>query len=131
MKKLGQDGQSLVEFALVVPILLVLVFGIAEFGRAWMTRNIMTGAAREAVRIAAVRSGSGSTDNTWKDRADAVLSSAGITGATVSLDPDPGVPFGTVRVTVTYSFPVVVAGFVPGLNGDIPLSSETSMRKEY
>ena len=34
----GKKGQSLVEFALVVPMLLLLVFGIAEFGRAWMTR---------------------------------------------------------------------------------------------
>lgn len=130
MKKLGQDGQSLVEFALVVPILLVLIIGIAEFGRAWMTRNIMTGAAREAVRIAAVRSGSGTTDNTFRDRADAVLSSAGITGATVALGGD-GLTFGTVTVTVSYEFPVVLAGFVPGLTGNFPLSSSTTMRREY
>ena len=50
----NEKGQSLVEFALVVPLLLLLVFGIAEFGRAWMTKNILTGAAREAVRLAAV-----------------------------------------------------------------------------
>ena len=49
-----EKGQNLVEFALVVPLLLLLVIGIAEFGRAWMTRNILTGAAREAVRVAAV-----------------------------------------------------------------------------
>ncbi len=130
MKKGGQGGQSLVEFALVVPLLLVLIIGIAEFGRAWMTRTIMTGAAREAVRIAAVRNGSGTTDNTWRARAEEVLSSAGITGATVTLD-DGGVAFGTVTVRVAYEFPVVVAGFVPGLGGNIPLASETSMRREY
>ena len=49
-----EKGQNLVEFALVVPLLLLLVIGIAEFGRAWMTKNILTGAAREAARIAAV-----------------------------------------------------------------------------
>ncbi len=130
MKRKGTKGQSLVEFALVVPILLVLLIGIAEFGRAWMTRNIMTGAAREAVRIAAVRNGSGTTDNTWRGRADEVLTSAGITGATVALA-DSGAAFGTVTVTVTYDFPVTIAGFVPGLDGNIPLSSTTSMRREY
>ena len=54
----NEKGQSLVEFALVVPLLLILVSGIEEFGRAWMTKNIMTGAAREAVRILAVQTGS-------------------------------------------------------------------------
>jgi len=38
----NERGQGLVEFALVVPMLLILVFGIAEFGRAWMTRNVLT-----------------------------------------------------------------------------------------
>ena len=53
-RKSGRGGQGLVEFALVVPLLLFLVLGMAEFGRLWMTKNILTGAAREAVRIAAV-----------------------------------------------------------------------------
>ena len=37
-----------------------------------------------------------------------------------------------VSVTVNYNFPVVVAGFIPGLdNATIPLSSTTTMRREY
>ena len=47
-------GQSLVEFALVIPILLLLMVGIMEFSRAWMTKNIMTAAAREGARVLAV-----------------------------------------------------------------------------
>jgi len=43
-------GQGLVEFALIDPIFIVLLFGMVEFGRAWMTKNILTGADREAVR---------------------------------------------------------------------------------
>ena len=73
----NEKGQSLVEFALVVPLLLLLVIGIFEFGRAWMTKNIMTGAAREAVRSwpfpRAGRYFGG------ESRADNVLTSAGIT----------------------------------------------------
>ena len=123
-----EKGQNLVEFALVVPMLLLLVFGIAEFGRAWMTRNILTGAAREAVRIAVVPSG---TIGTATARANQVLASAGITTATVSLTDD-GISFGTITATVSYNFPVVVVGFIPGLNSStIPLTSTTTMRKEF
>lgn len=128
-KGLKTRGQGLVEFALVLPLFLVLLIGIAEFGRAWMTRNILTGAAREAVRIAAVAPPAGSQAAAIA-RANTVLSSAGITGATVLVNDD-GIAFGTISVTVNYTFPLVVAGFVPGLNTDIPLSSQTSMRKEF
>ena len=121
----NEKGQSLVEFALVVPLLLLLVIGIAEFGRAWMAQNILTGAAREAVRILAVPPG----PITPQDRADNVLNSAGITTANVSVN-DPGAAFGPVSVTITYNFPTAVAGFFPGLD-NIPLFSTTTMRREY
>jgi Flp pilus assembly protein TadG len=120
-------GQSLVEFTLVLPVFLLLLIGIAEFGRAWMTRNILTGAAREAVRIAAIQGNTASA----LSRANAILASAGISGAAVNVLDD-GAPFGTCQVTVTYNFPVTVAGFLPGLSGkNFPLSSTTTMRKEF
>jgi Flp pilus assembly protein TadG len=124
-KSLREKGQSLVEFALVVWILLFLVIGIAEFGRAWMTRNILVGAAREAVRIAAVTGNQAAAEA----RAEEILSSAAIDGANVSTFDD-GVAYGTYSVTVTYVFPTVIAGFIPGLDG-ITLATTTSMRKEY
>jgi len=120
-------GQSLVEFALVLPVFLLLLIGIAEFGRAWMTRNILTGASREAVRIAAVQGNTASA----RSRANTILSSAGISGATVNIADD-GAPYGTCSVTVSYAFPISVAGFLPGLMGtNFTLSSSTSMRKEF
>jgi len=120
-------GQSLVEFALVLPVFLLLLIGIAEFGRAWMTRNILTGASREAVRIAAVQGNTASA----RSRASNILSSAGISGASVNIADD-GAPYGTCSVTVSYAFPVSVAGFLPGLSGtNFTLSSSTSMRKEF
>lgn len=128
----NERGQGLVEFALVVPMLLILVFGIAEFGRAWMTRNVLTGAAREAARIAAVPvAGGGSNNAAATTRASQLLTSAGITTATVTVVDD-GAAFGTVTATVTYNFPVVVLGFIPGLNNAmVPLSTTTTMRREY
>jgi len=117
----------LVEFALVLPLFLLLLVGIVEFGRAWMTRNILAGASREAVRIAAVRGDPASA----RSRADAILSSAGISGATVSVSDD-GAPFGTCSVTISWDFPVSVAGFLPGIGGGtLPLSTSTTMRKEF
>jgi Flp pilus assembly protein TadG len=120
-------GQALVEFTLVVLMMLFLLIGIAEFGRAWMTRNVLTGASREAVRIAAVQGNVGAAAT----RANDILASAGIVGASISVVPD-GVPFGTCTVNVTYDFPLSVAGFLPGLSGSsIPLAASTSMREEY
>jgi Flp pilus assembly protein TadG len=126
----NEKGQSLVEFALVAPLLLLLVIGIAEFGRAWMTKSILTGAAREAVRLLAVPAPTGGPAAA-NARALAVLASAGITTATVGIVDTPGT-FGPVTVTVDYDFPVVLAGFIPGLNNaTFPLSSKTTMRREY
>lgn len=47
-------GQSLVEFTLVLPILLILLFAIVDFGRAFYTWNGLSNAAREGARVAAV-----------------------------------------------------------------------------
>ena len=46
---------AVVEFAVVSPILITLVFGIIEFGYAFMVRQMVTNAAREGAREAAVQ----------------------------------------------------------------------------
>lgn len=45
-------GQALAEFVLVIPVLLLLVFGIVEFGLAFRTHQIVTNSAREGARVA-------------------------------------------------------------------------------
>lgn len=50
-------GAALVEFALLLPLLLLLVFGVIEFGRGYHTKTTLTHAAREGVRVAALDSG--------------------------------------------------------------------------
>ena len=129
-------GQGLVEFALVVPLFLILLFGMVEFGRAWMTKNILTGAAREAVRLAAVQANYDTSDNVAKQRAIEVLISAGISipindvKVTISDSPEP-----TIEVFIPYQFPLIVGGNFGlgrffGWGSSIPLSSRTSMRRE-
>ena len=40
-----------VEFAFIVPLLILLVLGIAEFGRAFQVQGTLSAAAREGVRV--------------------------------------------------------------------------------
>jgi len=112
---------------MAVPVLVLLVLGIAEFGRAWMARNVLTGAAREAARIAAVQG----RPEAAAARAGQILEAAGLRNASVSLADD-GTPYGVCTVTVTWDCPLLVANFLPGLSGGaVRLSGSTSMRKEY
>ena len=50
-----QTGAAAVEFAIIGSLLLVLVFGIIEFGRIFNELEVMNSAAREGARAAAVR----------------------------------------------------------------------------
>lgn len=51
----GESGAAMVEFAIVLPLLLVLVLGIIDFGRALFVLNNLTNAAREGARFGATR----------------------------------------------------------------------------
>lgn len=59
----GEDGQSLVEFALLLPILLLLILGMLEFGKAFNYWNDANQIAGEGARFAAVNRNPGSTTN--------------------------------------------------------------------
>ena len=51
---INSAGQALVEMAIILPLLLLLVIGIFEFGRAMYTKNTLTHAARAGARTAVV-----------------------------------------------------------------------------
>jgi Flp pilus assembly protein TadG len=53
-KRPTKRGQSLVEFALILPIFLLFLFGIIDLGRGVYAYNTIQNAAREAVRVAIV-----------------------------------------------------------------------------
>ncbi len=80
----SERGAAAVELALVLPILLVLVLGIVEFGRAFQVQATLASAARESVRIVALQ----------EDSAAAV---AAAQAASTSLDP--GLAGGDVGIT--------------------------------
>jgi Flp pilus assembly protein TadG len=53
----GRKGQALAEFALILPVLFLLIAGIIEFGRGWNIKQAVTDAAREGARWAVVDDG--------------------------------------------------------------------------
>ena len=48
----NRKGQALAEMALILPVLLLLVFGMIEMSNAWRTFQIVTNSAREGARVA-------------------------------------------------------------------------------
>ena len=121
-------GQSVVELALVLPFLLLVLFGITEFGRAWATQNVLTSAAREGARLAVV---TGPDVGLVTTRVTTVCAAAGITPtAIVVVPPDPFDPERRVSVTVTCNFQVLTGRLLGGFAGTVPLSASTTMRHE-
>lgn len=98
-----EGGAALVEFALILPLLLLLVMGTVEFGRAYNAQITLTHATREGVRVLAITQDSGQAIAATKN-------------AATSLNPDlvsvtttacnPGDPTSvTATYPLTYSIP--------------------------
>jgi Flp pilus assembly protein TadG len=60
-----QQGQTLIETALILFVLLMILLGIAEFARAWYTKNSLKNAARQGARVAAVTPAANITPTTF------------------------------------------------------------------
>ncbi len=54
MSKASERGAVAVEFALLAPVLVMLLLGIMEFGRAYNAQVTLSSAAREGVRVMAI-----------------------------------------------------------------------------
>ena len=103
----------MVEFALLLPVLLLLVLGIGEFGRAYSVQTTLSGAAREGVRVMALHNDPSAARAATKAAAPFGLSDAQITVATV---PAGGCTSGATTapmaaVTVQYQF-AFLSGFL-------------------
>jgi hypothetical protein len=99
----SEQAAAAVEMALVLPILILLVFGIAEFGRVYNIQISLTGAAREGVRAMAI-------ENDEAAAREATIRAAAMNvEPAVSVSPAPCTPGDPVRVTarrtVTYTIP--------------------------
>ena len=102
----NRPGQSLVEFVLIAPMLLVLIFGLIHFARAWNIRHVVTDAAREGARNLAIDNASVDSDSVMKViHAALVTSGLDTTAATITLDEGTGT--GTpARVSIEYPYTI-------------------------
>ena len=115
-------GQSLIEFALILPMMLVVMFMITEFGRALYTYNVLATAARAAAR-AAVVAGSGSYQTKGQDRAREILQSARLdTGATLDVAVQDNYNGSGIKVVVC----TITRPFTWAINGPIPVNAGAS-----
>jgi Flp pilus assembly protein TadG len=121
-----EDGQTFVEFAIVLPILVLLVFGITQFGLAFRNYLAITDAARVGARAAAVKRTTGACpaartaiQNTvsasqWSQISSRITCTA---GASVG---DP--------VTITIQYPYSIG--LPGVSASGNLTANATERLE-
>ena len=121
----SEKAQSLVEFALILPIFALMLFGMIEMGRLWMTVNVMTGAAREGARVAAVTAPDAGR---VQSAANNVLAGSNLGGATVSVSGPNGASEVTVTVSLTYT--TLSGTLIPGIPGSLNLTRSTTMHWE-
>jgi len=123
-------GAAVVEFAVVAPVFFLLVFGMIEYGRMVMVQQVITNASREGARTAVL---DGATTAEVESTIESYLQSAGISGATVTVTPNPpsNAGFGEpVTVTVEVGFDEVSWLPSPMFLGGQSLVAQTVMRRE-
>ena len=121
-----QRGAAAVEFAFIVPLLLVLVLGIAEFGHAFQVQGTLSAAAREGVRVMALQNDPVAARAAVRDAATTL--DPGITDAQISISPAscPVSASGSTHVELTVDYPMP---FLTGFFGDdIDLTGTGVMR---
>lgn len=127
----NERGTSSVEFLLIAPFLLFILFGSVELSRAWFTMNLMTTAAREAVRagvVAAPTNVTAAGNARLAQILDASASTQGWTGS-VTCSANPCAPDATVTANVSVTFNTVVPNLLPMLN-NVVLQQTAAMRYE-
>jgi Flp pilus assembly protein TadG len=121
-------GQSMVEFTLILPVLMLMIFGIYQFGQTYSDYIQVTNAARTGGRKALV------SRSDVNGVADAIAAAKGATWwldtSKMNVTVSPGQPWTTgqtVTVTVTYPYTISLLGFVAGSG---TLKSATTVRVE-
>jgi len=95
-------GQTLVEFALVFPIIIILLFGIIDFGLMLSNRITLQHAVREGARYAAVHDGCTDIQDRTKERAGNAIPDA--TKVSVSYEDNPAPGGSTVKVSAPFDW---------------------------
>lgn len=124
----GERGQALLELAMVLPVLLLLLFGITEFGQVLGSYLSIQHGAREGVRLAVT----GASDQAVVDRVKETATLVDSTRLTVTISPSEGLRYrgNNVTVAVSYPYPVQVPLISELLGSEISLKAKLLMRME-
>lgn len=124
----GESGAAAVEFALIAPLLFMLIFGIINFGLIWSQKEVYVQAAREGARYAAVACEDTCTSSEVRDRVVNAAVGYQITGgaAAISVSPNPGCSTtdmsDTVEVSWSQQFQIDIP-FVPPVTVATPIEA--------
>lgn len=130
-----ERGSSTVELIIMLPVLLLILFGIVELSRAWFTLNIATTAAREGVRAGVVSptgAGNAFDPSAAYARIDAILGAANLSSAssrTVTCT-NPCTSGAQVSATVTVNFSTPIPLLVPLFGSTLTIQQTATMRYE-
>lgn len=101
--KRHRRGGIALECALVMPVFLSMILGVLECARMGMASQILTNAAREGCRIAALP---GKTATDAQNRVNLVLGGAGFPSTSIVLSPsDPSTATGGTAITLSITVP--------------------------
>lgn len=130
----------MVEFALVLPVFILLLLGAVEFGRAYLDLHLLTNAAREGARAGSLP---GATETDVQNTVDNFLDETALSGGwstTITVeDSDGNTRSGglsdaqegdRVYVSISYDFEVLSGSVIPGWSGTVTLSSDCVFRHE-
>jgi len=122
-------GAAAVEFAIVLPVFVILVFGMIEYGRMVMVQQVITNASREGARKAVL---DGATTSSVQSAVTTYLTNAAVHGGSTAVSPDPTAAASGDPVTVTVSIPFSAVSWLPSpmYLGGKTLSASTTMRRE-
>jgi Flp pilus assembly protein TadG len=141
LRRSSESGAELVEFAIIAPVLLLMMASIVDFALLFHSFQVTTNAAREGARLAVLPGYDANGYSVALDRVDDYIQTGGARGAFSRtavpelVDLGGGLSGGGVRVTVTYTHEFIFIGSLIGLmNGTFQdsLSYTTSslMRNE-
>jgi len=124
-----QKGNALVEFALILPVFLFLLFGGSTFSVAWYDKTMLTMATREGARAGAIYVSGSSTSAERIDRARTAALSA-CSGKIISFGAgspifDASISGDNIIVTVNFNYTGVYI-----FSSGYPITAQTTMRLE-
>lgn len=129
---MNQKGSAVLEMALILPFLLMLLFGIIEFSRVLSVKQVITNAAREGARAGAVDLNDLGALTKAQDVSQSYLTSTGMELNKATIKPSFVQAGGSaaLRVVIDYRYDSILTTWIPGVPTTFTLESAAIMRRE-